>query len=257
LSNAVQGPSFSSAKVDHIPVLWLEPVIGRSTRQLVLVVTGLGGTKETTLPLLGDLALAGFVALSLDAWQHGERGNETQEQLGKRVFGNFRRHFWPILGHTALDILRVIDWAVATLEIKLPVYMVGTSMGGDIAVSAAGVDHRIEKVATVACSPDWLRPGMQGSPGEPDSYAQYFYDHLDPLTHLDAYAHGPAISFVCGEMDTSVPPDGALRFQKALSDVYPASAEKIQVRVLPGKGHFDLVSPDPWWQDSLAWLTGK
>jgi dienelactone hydrolase len=256
MNNASNNPG-TKIWVDHIPVLWLEPGVQRPERQLVLVVTGLGGTKEGTIPLLKDIAAAGFVALSLDPWQHGERAVEPQEQLGKRVFSNFRRYFWPILGQTALDILRVIDWAIATLRVSPSVYMVGTSMGGDIAVTAAGVDHRIERVATVVTSPDWLRPGMQGSHGEPDTYAQYFYDHLNPLTHLENYAHSPAMSFVVGEQDTNVPPGGALRFQKALKERYPAAGDKVQVKVVPGKNHFDFVAPDLWWAESLAWLKGK
>ena len=242
--------------VDHIPVLWLEPAKQRPSRQLVLVVTGLGGTKEGTLPLLKDITEAGFVALSLDPWQHGERAVEPLDQLGKRVFSNFRKYFWPILGQTALDIMRVIDWAIDTLKVSPSVYMVGTSMGGDIAVTAAGIDHRIERVATVVTSPDWLRPGMRGLPGEPDAYAQYFYDLLNPLTHLEAYAHGPAISIVVGEQDTDVPPGGALRFQKALRETYPVAGEKVRVKVIPGKNHFDFVAPDLWWAESLAWLIG-
>jgi dienelactone hydrolase len=242
--------------VDHIPVLWLEPAKQRPSRQLVLVVTGLGGTKEGTLPLLKDITEAGFVALSLDPWQHGERAVEPLDQLGKRVFSNFRKYFWPILGQTALDIMRVIDWAIDTLKVSPSVYMVGTSMGGDIAVTATGIDHRIERVATVVTSPDWLRPGMRGLPGEPDAYAQYFYDHLNPLTHLEAYAHGPAISIVVGEQDTDVPPGGALRFQKALRETYPVAGERVRVKVIPGKNHFDFVAPDLWWAKSLAWLIG-
>jgi len=48
------------------------------------------------------------VALSFDPWQHGERGRETRDELAGRVFGAFRRHMWPILGHTTLDALRVL-----------------------------------------------------------------------------------------------------------------------------------------------------
>ncbi|OGO40508.1 MAG: hypothetical protein A2147_04880 [Chloroflexi bacterium RBG_16_57_8] len=265
MSNMSRGAASSTVWVDHIPVLWLEPGVRRPVRRLILVLPGLGGTKERTLPFLQDIAAAGFVALSFDPWQHGERGTETQEQLGKRVFSNFRRHFWPILGQTALDTLRVVDWAVATLGVGPAVYMVGTSMGGDIAVAAAAIDHRIQRVATVVSTPDWLRPGMQEyrSPGtltpqgEPDFYARYFYDHLNPLTHLDAYDHAPAVSFVCGEQDTHVPPDGALRFQRALRELHPAAADNVRVKLVPGKGHADFVEPDLWWEESLAWLTGE
>jgi len=58
----------------------------------------------------------------------------------------------------------------------------------------------------------------------PDAYARFFYDYLDPLTHLSAYAHRPAILFACGREDQHVPPDGAQRFQAALRARDPGTA---------------------------------
>ena len=263
MSSAPQSLSSSSAWVDHIPVIWFEPETRRLRRQLIIYLPPFSGTKELMIPYLQDLAVAGFVALSLDPWQHGERGTESRTEIGERVFGNFRRHMWPILGQTTLDVLRVIDWAVATLHVEPHISIGGLSMGGDIAVATAGLDHRIERVVAVIATPDWLRPGMQDlsnsttllPPGEPDAYAQYFYDHLNPLTHLATFAHGPATHFVCGEQDTHVPPDGALRFQRALREAYPVAGDHTQVTLLPGLGHMDFRDPKPWWSDCLAWLT--
>ncbi|HZR43869.1 MAG TPA: prolyl oligopeptidase family serine peptidase [Ktedonobacteraceae bacterium] len=264
MSSASQSPTSSHEWVDHIPVIWLEPQVQRPTRQLVIYVPPFSDTKEFTLPYLQDLAAAGFVALSLDPWQHGERGTESQMEIGSRVFGNFRRYMWPILGQTTLDLLRVIDWAVATLDVEPHIRIGGLSMGGDISVAAAGLDHRIERVAATIATPDWLRPGMQNPfskpvtllpPGEPDAYAQYFYDLLNPLTHLTAFAHAPDIYFICGEQDTLVPPDGVLRFQAALRDTYPVAGDHVQVRLIPRLGHMDFDNREPWWSDCLAWLT--
>lgn len=263
MSSTPYPPTSSSARVDHIPVIWFEPQKHRSARQLAMYLHPLSGTKELMVPYLQDLAAAGFVALSFDAWQHGERGIESREEIQARVFGNFRRHMWPILGQTTLDVLRVVDWAVGTLAIGPHVSIGGLSMGGDIAIAAAGIDHRIKRVAATIATPDWLRPGMQDlsnpgtilSPGEPDTYAQYFYNNLNPLTHLDAYASSPAILFVCGEQDTHVPPDGALRFQAALQEADPEAGNQVQVKVIPGLGHLDFLHAKPWWSDCLAWLT--
>jgi len=102
----------------------------------------------------------------------------------------------------------------------------------------------------------WVEPHTGGArrldPGKPDAYAQAFYDTLNPLTHLDAYAHGPAIRFVCGADDTHVPPDGALRFREALAGA--PSAERVQVELIPGMGHTNA-DPARWWPACLAWLT--
>jgi uncharacterized protein len=252
----------SFAWVDHIPVLWIKPPSCPPKSRLVIWLNGLSGTKEQMLPYLQDLAHAGFVALSFDAWQHGMRGVEAPKDLVARVFGNFRYAMWPILGQTMLDTVRVIDWAIRALDVSSQVYMGGISMGGDIAVGAAGLDHRIQRVAAIVATPDWLRPGMQDlfnpgtllASGTPDAYAEYFYDQFNPLTHLDAYAHGPAILFECAANDTHVPPDGALRFQGALRQNAPSAAAHINVDLIPDAGHMDTGKPD-FWQNCLTWFT--
>jgi dienelactone hydrolase len=161
MSETTVPPTSASTLVDHIPVVWFTPSPRRSASKLVIWLNGLSGTKEQMSPYLQELAVAGFVALSFDAWQHGARGTEAPTELITRVFGNFRRAMWPILGQTTLDTLRIIDWAVATLDIDSQIYMGGLSMGGDIAIAAAGIDHRIQRVAAIVATPDWLRPGMQ------------------------------------------------------------------------------------------------
>ncbi len=254
----------STTWVDHIPVLWVEPATRRPGTRLVIWLNGLSGNKEQMLPYLQELAAAGFVALSFDAWQHGARGTEEPQALAARVFNSFRRAMWPILGQTTLDTLRVIDWAVQTLGVAPQIFMGGISMGGDISVAAAGLDQRIRRVAAMVATPDWLRPGMQNlfqpgklvDPGVPDAYAQYFYDQLNPLTHLSAYQHGPAITFECGANDTHVPPDGAQRFQAALRQAAPAAAQRMRVNLIAYAGHMDARKP-VFWQNCLEWFTAE
>jgi pimeloyl-ACP methyl ester carboxylesterase len=252
-----------SAQVDHIPVIGYEPAARRAGTQLAIWLPGLSMTKEAMTRELQALAGAGFVAISFDPWQHGARGTESGQEIIARVFGNFRRYMWSIIGQTTLDTLRVIDWAVSELGVNNEVYMGGLSMGGDIAVAAAGIEPRIKRVAAVVSTPDWLRSGMQmiQSPGTllptgtPDAYAQYFYDLLNPLTHVEHYAHGPAITFECGADDTHVPPDGALRFQEAFRQAYPAMAERVRVNLISDAGHMDYSTTPAFWQNALAWFS--
>ena len=141
----------------------------------------------------------------------------------------------------------------------------GVSMGGDDAVALAGIDRRVTRVAAMVATPDWTRPGMRDlfdparvlPQGQADAYAQWFYDQLDPLSHLHAYAHGPAITFECGADDTHVPPDGALRFQAALRELYPAEAERVRVTLHPGLGHLDGGQSPALAQNCLAWFLGS
>lgn len=251
------------AVLDGIPVLWLEPARDAGVVGVALWLPFLGGTKQDALPALRTLAGAGFVAVSLDPWQHGDRAQESAEQLRERVFGNFRRYMWPILGQTTLDALRVVDWALERFGAGPRVVAGGVSMGGDVAVALAGADPRVSRVGAVVATPDWTRPGMRdlADPsrelprGQADAYARWFYAHLDPQTHLEAYARGPAIAFECGDDDTHVPPDGAVRFQRALADAYPEIREHVRVTRHPGLGHLEAGGAPELTDRAIAWLT--
>jgi uncharacterized protein len=234
--------------VDHIPVI----SVGHEGAPLALWVPPLGMTKEDMRPVLESLAGAGFRAVSLDPWQHGERGSESADEIRARVFTGFRRHMWPIIGQTTLDCLRVIDHSGGG-----PVVAGGTSMGGDVAVALAGIDRRVTRVAPIVATPDWTRPGMRDirdpsrvlPQGDADSYAQWFFDRLDPLTHRANYAHGPAILFECGADDVHVLPNGAQRFAAA-------RGEGVCVNVRPGVGHIDGASSQELVDSCIAWLRG-
>lgn len=251
----------SATNVDGIPVVCVRPENQVGDARIVVWLPWLTGTQETTSPFLRELAGRGFTAVSFDLWQHGERGTETAEQLSARVFGDFRRHMWPILGQTTLDALRVADWAAGEFSAR-DMAAGGVSAGGDIAVALAGIDQRFSRVAAIAATPDWTRPGMRDisdpsrvlPQGQPDAYAQWFYNHLDPLSHLSHYAHAPAIAFECGADDTHVAPDGALRFRDALAKAYPQSAAGVRVTLHPGTGHIESAQNPALFQNCLAWL---
>lgn len=106
----------------------------------------------------------------------------------------------------------------------------------------------------VASRQDLFRPGNPLAPGTPDAYAQYFYDKLNPLTHLSAYAHAPEITFECAANDTHVPPDGAQCFQATLRQSAPLAAEHMRVNLIPNAGHMDTSQPT-FWQNCLACFT--
>ena len=238
------------ALVTDIPVLWAEPAT-QAPRKLVIWLPGFSGSKEGVQNNLLDLAAAGFVGLSFDPVQHGERRHESVEELRARVRGNIRRYFWPILAQTAEETPRVIDWAIQTLGVASTVGMGGISMGGDIAVAAAGVDRRIEAVVACVATPDWLRPGSFEPPGAPDAIAQAAYDRRNPLTHLSLYRHCPAISFQCGAQDQQVPPDGARRFVAALHTNYAQQPERLEIFLQPDTAH---KFTGTMWQNGLRWF---
>jgi dienelactone hydrolase len=253
-------PQVLAKLVEQIPLIWVEPESLAEPAHLVIWLNGLTGNKEQMIPYLAALAASGFVALSFDAFQHGGRTSEPSELFISRIAGNYRYHYWPILGQTILDTTRILDWAIAHLYLSTDVLMGGISMGGDVAIATAGIDRRIGCVAAMLATADWLRPGMKDfanpamefAQGEADTYAQFFYDQFNPLTHLESYAHLPAMTFECGAQDTLVPADGALRFQKALNVIYAQNRKRLRVNLHENAGHDPTVPK--MWQNCLDWF---
>jgi hypothetical protein len=64
----------SHTVVDGIPLVWAAPSGRTDACPLALWLPPLSLTKEDTVPFLQELVNAGFVAVSFDPWQHGERG---------------------------------------------------------------------------------------------------------------------------------------------------------------------------------------
>ncbi len=239
------------AKVGDIPVLVIAPMETKG-RPLVIWLTGFSGQKESVEGNLREFAKKGFVALSFDPHQHGERRIETREELVKRVRGNIRRYFWPILAKSAEETPQVIDWAIKTLGVRKEVGIGGISMGGDISVAAASVDHRIVVVSACVATPDWMRPGSFEPPGEPDAAAQADYDRRNPLTHLKLYEHRPSIAFQSGAADKQVPGDGGTRFVAALKPIYGDQADRLVVNLEPEVPH--KFTP-LMLQNSISWFS--
>lgn len=264
-ASAVKGASMTTssgpirtgaARVEQIPVSWALPErVERHSRLVIWLAPGLA-KMEAVLPVLERLALAGYVAVSFDSWERGARATENPATLMPRVWANWPLAAWPIHGNGALEVLRVVDWAAKEFAVSPPFAVGGNSLGGDIAVAAAGLDRRIGCVAVTVATPDWKRPGMRVdgalvAPGEPDAYASYFYDRINPLTNLRSYSHRPAIAFECGADDDHVPADGAIRFQSALADVYGEMKARVRVNLHPGVGHSTVPA---MMANCIAWL---
>lgn len=252
------------AVVDGLPVVYITPDAAKDRGRAALFLPYLGGTKETIVPQLGLLADAGLTAIGFDPFRLGERGDGDDRAVVASVFENFRRDMWPILGQTTLDSVRVLDWATRRFAVAPDdIVAGGLSMGGDISVALAGIDPRVTRVAAVGATPDWTRPGMRhiGRPeeviaqGDPTTFGQWMHSHLDPVTHPDHYAHGPAIAFELGAGDTHVPPEAASRFRDALRTAAPLAAERMRVTEHPGLDHLGTIREESVVAAALDWLT--
>lgn len=226
--------------VDFIPVAWREPASGSANGKLAIWLNGFTGSKDAAhiIDFLEKSANIGFVAVSFDLYQHGERLMETQEEMVRRVNGNRRKYFWEILGRTAEEFPRIIDWAEARFGPFSAVYAGGISMGGDIALTASGIDARIEGACCMIATPEWTRPGAAEPQGEPDSYSAGLYDRWNPASQLARYAERrPAIHFENAGADRFVPPDAARSFINALRPLFGEDANKLTLHETPDVDH--------------------
>jgi len=245
--------------INGVPLLWEEPKAG-SARKLVIWVPGYTGDKAAMQPYLADLAAAGYIALSLDPIDHGERSRYDRADSDDLAPGNFQdqatgklyRHFWSIVANTAADIPAIIYWAQGELKVGQEVGVGGISMGGNIAIVAAGLDARITVAATGLAEVDWLRPGSSIPLSAPSAAIQGYYDRSNPLTNLDRYARCPALLLQCGANDEMIPPGGAERFAAALAPTYAVCPERLELRREAGVGH--EFTPT-MWRRTLGWFT--
>jgi uncharacterized protein len=253
---------FRNETVDLIPILWAEPETRRPGTDLVLWMPGLSMPKENLRDHLAAWAEDGFVAVTFDAWRQGARSPETEEEVLDRSFGNVRKEVWTTLGQTTLDALRVLDWAIRRFGARGGAYAGGVSMGGDVAIAAAGLDARIRRVAAVVSTPDWARPGMEGpiSPdralevrwGAPDLPARLLYEWMDPRSHLSRYVGGPPIAFECGAEDVHIRPEWAVAFREALLAL--DGEDRVRITLHPGAMH--LPNPPAMFARCRAWFAG-
>ena len=131
---------FHKERVGGVPLCWLAPP---RPSAIAIHVPAFGQAKEQASGVLDHLVARGFAAIAIDAYQHGERGTEDRDTITRRVFANFRREMWTILGETALDLPSVAEWAWKTFGASLSLHLTGLSMGGDVVVAAAPLIERL------------------------------------------------------------------------------------------------------------------
>ena len=246
--------------VEGIPVVCVPPTA--RPRGLALWLTHLGGSMQRARPMLDKLAAAGFLAVSFDPPQHGRRSTGDPWAFAQEVLSSFRRRMWPLLGLTVLESVRVLDWTTERYG-ALPIVAGGISMGGDVSIALAGIDQRVQRVCALAATPDWTRPHMHRlddpqrmiDQGQADRYAQWFYDHLDPMTHAGRYRRSVALRFHSGAADRHVPIDDAIAFRDSVSAIAPDAADRIEVVTEEGASHLDI--DDRFYGAAVGWLSSS
>jgi alpha-beta hydrolase superfamily lysophospholipase len=197
-------------------------------RPVVFVQHGLGSRKERHLDLCLRLAEAGFLACSLDARHHGDRGTlEMRRRLSDIRSAEFLEAFTETIQGTVLDITSAAAY-FGTGSYAL----IGHSMGGFIALQTTLADPRVSCVVSIAGALILSPPeGVVYPPAAADALRR-----ADPVLNAAAFWPRPVL-LLHGIEDETVPLLGSVRVRDALTPIYAAQAERLALVEYPGVGH--------------------
>lgn len=175
--------SFQAEPDDRVTAWLLVPdaAHARPTPAMICIhSTTFGSGKDSTVGLAGrrkgdpphdrelgaayglDLARHGFVTLSLDLINDGER-IKGERKGDSRWF--YRKHpEWSIVGKNTWDVMRSVDF-LRTLDFVAPdrIGCTGWSLGGHSALFAAAFDPRLAATISNGGVLDWHRPAVHWS----------------------------------------------------------------------------------------------
>jgi predicted esterase len=225
----------------HLPGLDLEAICAGDPNHhsVVVVLHGLGVSKEVQLPELNRLRAEGFFALAVDAPHHGSRNDGLLDIL-EREKGHARHH---LLLSTVLQ--HASEISQLTLQLRQSgkkVCVNGISMGGHVAFSLLRTENRPDLIAPFIATPDFRTREDSGllpaSPAEKSGPAD-FIEQVFPAS----------LFMVAGGLDTVVSPVAVRSFAAALSPYYADSCpEKLEYHEYEHSGH--MMRPADWFD---AW----
>jgi len=229
----------------RIPLRITRPAAGRRGPP-VLLLHGLGVSKETHDKEAASLARAGFTAVAVDAPHHGERRTRLLDEMHDATGSAAHAILLRMVRDAAEEMPLLVDWLAE--EIPGPVGVVGVSMGAYIALAAMAREPRIAAAVSILGSPDWSPRS-----GEPDNAVRPWLAEA-PAHHPERFPPRPVL-LGNGGRDVNVPPEGARRFEAALRPLYAQWPERLCYVEYPESDHF--MRGEDWddlWARTLRWF---
>ena len=197
-------------------------------RGAAIVLHGSADNRMSGVSASRHFSRLGFEALTYDSRAHGASGGEAC------TYGYFEK----------LDLARAID----TLG-RGPVIVIGTSLGGAVALQAAADDARISGVVAASTFADlrsviaertpWYatRGDARRAIAEAEREAHFVADAVSPVAAAKRI-HVPVL-LVHGALDGETSPENSRR-------IFAALAGPRRLLLAPGRGHNDALTPDVW-----------
>lgn len=168
-----------------VPCLLELPPEGQPVRALCVVYHGAWADKEGKLGVFSALAAQGVAVALPDSALHGERQADTPPGL------NPREYVWESVARTVAEAPALLDslqTEFSTAEFgPLPVWVVGSSMGGYVALTLARTEPRVGRAAALITTGVWHEPEVR------PAHLRAFLDAHRPNTHAGDFAPKPLL----------------------------------------------------------------
>ena len=258
--------SFLSEGGERVPGIFVRPAVTQGKAPVVIALHGTNGNKEQMLPLMGQLAQRGWLALAMDGRHHGARASH-RGAYQEAILRKWRTgEGLPFLYDTVWDVHRLLDIMPRFGDIDVSrIGLVGISKGGMEGYLAAASDERIK--ASVPCiAAQSFRWGIENdawqarvstfqsafdaaardegisNPGA--EFLRRFYDKVAPgiYSEFDGPAMLPLIAprplyLINGETDPRTPLPGLQECIKAAQTAYKSTPGRFGFLIQPDTGH--------------------
>jgi uncharacterized protein len=223
--------------VGGVPLVAVRSPDARGTLPAVVVFHGFDGNKtDDLLRLAIPLADAGCLAVLPDAALHGER---APDDFALRLEEDHDGLFLDSLGGTIEEAGSVLSWTADRDDVdEARIGVVGTSMGGAVALALSCRERPLAPKAAVVLMP--ATPGPGSAVRQEAAYAP------DPASCFPT-----ALLIAHGTEDRIAPYPNARSFYDALVPHYAAAPERLRFVDMPGESHRIGAY---WIEETLAWL---
>ena len=220
-----------------VPLVCVRPAGARGLLPVVVIYHRFSGRNtDDLLRLALPLADSGVAAVLPEATLHGER---APKDFDGRLAGDRDGLFTTVLDGTVGEAGEVLAWVAGREDLDASrVGVVGTSMGGAVALAVSCDDHSPAAKVAVALMPTTPGPGSS-------------------IRQEAAYSPEPgrcfptALMIVHGTEDRTPPHPNARSFYNALVPHYSAAPERLRFVDMPGEDHRVGAY---WIEETLSWL---
>jgi len=199
-------------------------------RGTVVYLHGVSDNRGSSAGIAEHFVPQGFDVVAYDSRAHGESGGAAC------TYGYYEKQ----------DLARVLDHLT-----RAPIVVMGTSMGGAVALQAAGMDRRISAVVSIAAFADLRTAALERAPffasqnnlseafRRAEAEGHFRVDEASPV--LAAPLIRVPVLLIHGDHDAETPYAHALRILAALH-------EPKHLLTVVGGGHRGGLSPEIWSQ---------